>query len=159
MVKKTFETNEWLEFLIDYMPYTVELSEIMYEVKERTYQLVVRQLSGSFDLRMLERLDGHNSYTLFLCYCSYVGHGISLESEFPKLARVLELDVLLQVPPIVEPDEDVLSAKRTLSRLHRLISDIESAIEERVGKDGYSVQDMDGIILGLCRDFLDGLEE
>lgn len=159
MVKKTFEVGEWLEFLIDYMPYTVELSEAMYEVKERTYTLLVDQLSDSYDLRMLERIDGNNSYTLFLCYCSYVGHGIGLDTEYPNLAKVLELDSLLQVPPKGEPNKSVLRAKETLLSLQRLIDSIESEIETASEKGGYTLQDTDGVILALCQEFLRNLPE
>ncbi len=96
---KNYVPGMWLAFITDYNPEHPSNDDLNILAEIQTdFSNVVKSLlySAGYDLNQVALENTHETYNSFLAYCSWVGHGISLFTEYQgKIKKMLELDDLL----------------------------------------------------------------
>ena len=133
IMKRTYKNEEWLQFLINYNPehdYGADV-DVFVDIQDRTASVLNGLLDrAGYDLEQFKKKDWCDSYSTFLCYCSYVGHGINLITELdPNIKKIHELDTMLSE---IHINDSMNAYVRHARSLLYLFDNVVNELDEKV---------------------------
>lgn len=145
---KKYNKDQWLQFLVDYNPEQSTIGEViaLYWPQVKFYEaLQFLLVPAGFDLEKLKREDDPVHYIAFLCFCSWVGHGINLITELENTDEVKQLDYLLTAhrDAVHDAHSNILLARDLMQVFDSLVNEIEYYFEKigRNSKDYHNETD------------------
>jgi hypothetical protein len=133
-MQRTYKNEEWLKFLIDYNPENLDCSEdaqVLVDIQDKTASVLNGLLDrAGYDLEQFKKKDWCDSYSTFLCYCSYVGHGINLITELdPNISKIYELDKMLSD---IHISDDMNAYIRHARSLLYLLDNVVNELDDKI---------------------------
>ncbi len=132
---KKYNKDQWLQFLVDYNPDHTTPGEViaLYWPQVKFYEaLQFLLVPAGFDLEKLKREDDPAHYIAFLCFCSWVGHGINLLTELENTEDVKELDYLLTAhrSAVHDAHQNILLARDLMQVFDSFVNEVQYYLEE-----------------------------
>ena len=145
---KKYDKESWIQFLVDYNPEHSTPGEVvaLYWPQLKFYEALQFLLAPvGFDLEKMKKDDDPAHYMAFLCFCSWVGHGINLLTDLENTEKVKELDYMLTAyrDSVHDSHPNVMLARDLCQVFDNFINEVQYYFEEieRNSEDYYSDTD------------------